>query len=234
MQARPLSKNTIVVQWEQPEEPNGQVTSYKIYYTTNPTLPITAWEVQTVDNNQLTTISDLQELSIYSIRVQAHTSRGAGPMSPPVQVKTQQGVPSQPLNLMATSTSATTVQLNWNKPSHTGESIIGYEVFWNDTFTNQEYKRAIPEVETYTLGELYPDTLYYVWVAAKSRRGEGASTPPIPVKTDQYGIYSFFIFCLLHLTCDFPFVLFLFNFVLSLFCFLFCPSCCLPFCALLT
>lgn len=180
--------STIIVQWEQPEEPNGQVTGYKIYYTSQPTLPITAWDVQSVDSNQLTTIADLQEQSIYSIRVQAFTSRGAGPLSPPVQVKTQQGVPSQPLNPTATSTSATTVQLNWNKPSHTGESIIGYEVYWNDTFTNQEYKRAIPDVETYTLGELYPDTLYYVWVAAKSRRGEGAATPPIPVKTDQYGI----------------------------------------------
>ncbi|KAJ6224858.1 hypothetical protein RDWZM_003403 [Blomia tropicalis] len=186
VQAMPMSMSSIVVQWHPPEELNGQVTGYKIYYTPLPTLPLKAWEVQSVDNNQLTTISNLQEQSIYSIRVQALTNRGPGPLSPPVQVKTQQGVPSQPLNLAATATSATTVQLNWNKPSNTGESIIGYEVYWNDTFTNQESKRAIPDVEMYTLGELYPDTLYYVWVAAKSRRGEGASTMPIPVKTDQY------------------------------------------------
>nr|XP_027202384.1 tyrosine-protein phosphatase Lar-like isoform X2 [Dermatophagoides pteronyssinus] len=186
VQARPLSSTTIVVQWEPPEEPNGQVTGYKIYYTLNPNLPINLWDVQLVNSNELTTISDLQAQSIYSIRSQAFTTRGAGPLSPPVQVKTQQGVPSQPLNLLASSISATTVQLTWNKPSHTGESIIGYEIYWNDTFTNQEYKRAIPVVETYKLTDLYPDTLYYIWIAAKSRRGEGASTPPIPVKTDQY------------------------------------------------
>ena len=176
-----------MVQWEPPEEPNGQVTGYKIYYTLNPNLPINSWDVQSVNSNELTTISDLQAQSIYSIRVQAFTTRGAGPLSPPVQVKTQQGVPSQPLNLLATSISATSVQLTWNKPSHTGESIIGYEIYWNDTFTNQEYKRAVPVVETYKLTDLYPDTLYYIWIAAKSRRGEGAATPPIPVKTDQYG-----------------------------------------------
>nr|XP_046909116.1 tyrosine-protein phosphatase Lar-like isoform X4 [Dermatophagoides farinae] len=186
VQARPLSSTTIVVQWEPPEEPNGQVTGYKIYYTLNPNLPINSWDVQSVNSNELTTISDLQAQSIYSIRVQAFTTRGAGPLSPPVQVKTQQGVPSQPLNLLATSISATSVQLTWNKPSHTGESIIGYEIYWNDTFTNQEYKRAVPVVETYKLTDLYPDTLYYIWIAAKSRRGEGAATPPIPVKTDQY------------------------------------------------
>uniref|UniRef100_A0A6P6YBQ2 Uncharacterized protein LOC113796606 n=1 Tax=Dermatophagoides pteronyssinus TaxID=6956 RepID=A0A6P6YBQ2_DERPT len=40
--------------------------------------------------NELTTISDLQAQSIYSIRAQAFTTRGAGPLSPPVQVKTLQ------------------------------------------------------------------------------------------------------------------------------------------------
>ena len=220
VQAMPMSMSSIVVQWHPPEELNGQVTGYKIYYTPLPTLPLKAWEVQSVDNNQLTTISNLQEQSIYSIRVQALTNRGPGPLSPPVQVKTQQGVPSQPLNLAATATSATTVQLNWNKPSNTGESIIGYEVYWNDTFTNQESKRAIPDVEMYTLGELYPDTLYYVWVAAKSRRGEGASTMPIPVKTDQYGMYLH-VFSLVFISFEIPHLCFWFALFYLLF--LFCP-----------
>lgn len=35
---------------------------------------------------------------------------------------------------------------------------------------------------------LYPDTLYYIWLAARSQRGEGATTPPIPVRTKQYGM----------------------------------------------
>ncbi len=39
----------------------------------------------------------------------------------------------------------------------------------------------------YLLEGLYPNTLYHVWLAAKSKRGEGATTPPIPVRTEQYG-----------------------------------------------
>lgn len=50
------------------------------------------WESQVVDNNLLTTISDLTPHTIYTIRVQAHTSVGPGPLSPPTQVKTQQGM----------------------------------------------------------------------------------------------------------------------------------------------
>lgn len=44
-----------------------------------------------VDNSELTTISELTPLAIYTVRVQAFTSMGAGPMSNPVKVKTQQG-----------------------------------------------------------------------------------------------------------------------------------------------
>ena len=44
-----------------------------------------------------------------------------------------------------------------------------------------------PKLTVYTLENLYPNTLYHVWVAAKSRRGEGAATPKLPVRTDQYG-----------------------------------------------
>lgn len=64
---------------------------YKIYYTTNPNQPEASWNSQMVDNSELTTISDLTPLAIYTIRVQAFTSMGAGPFSNPVQVKTQQG-----------------------------------------------------------------------------------------------------------------------------------------------
>ncbi|XP_071033354.1 tyrosine-protein phosphatase Lar isoform X4 [Parasteatoda tepidariorum] len=185
VQATPLSSSTVVIQWDPPKEPNGQVTGYKVYYTTNPHVPVQAWQSQIVDNNQLTTISDLMTDAIYSIRVQAFTSRGPGPLSNTIQMKTQLGVPSQPTNLRAVPTSATTVQLSWTRPTHTGENIIGYELYWNDTFSQHEYHREI-ESESYTLGELYPDTEYFIWVAAKSKRGEGAATPPVKVRTEQY------------------------------------------------
>lgn len=47
--------------------------------------------------------------------------------------------------------------------------------------------RRIANTESYDLTGLYPDTIYYVWLAARSQRGEGATTPPIPVLTKQHG-----------------------------------------------
>ncbi|CAL4196478.1 unnamed protein product, partial [Meganyctiphanes norvegica] len=88
---RPLSSSTMVIQWDEPITPNGQITGYKLYYTTNPSLPIQSWKSQPVQDNKLTTISDLTPHTIYTIRVQAYTGIGPGPLSDPVKVKTQQG-----------------------------------------------------------------------------------------------------------------------------------------------
>lgn len=112
-----------------------------------------------VDNSELTTISDLQSFAIYTIRVQAFTSMGAGPMSNPVQVKTQQGiqsvdsscislvinwvfnlgVPSQPSNFRATDIGETAVTLQWSRPSFSAENIVHYELYWNDTYANEQH-----------------------------------------------------------------------------------------------
>ena len=77
----------MVIQWDEPEEQNGVVTGYKVYYTTQPQLSLSQWESQFVDNNKLTTISDLTPHTIYTIRVEAYTSIGPGPLSSPVQVR---------------------------------------------------------------------------------------------------------------------------------------------------
>jgi hypothetical protein len=58
----------------------------QVYYSTNPQQPLSQWESQFVDNNKLTTISDLTPHTIYTIRVEAYTSIGPGPLSNPVQV----------------------------------------------------------------------------------------------------------------------------------------------------
>jgi len=54
----------------------------------------------------------------------------------PSKVKTQQGVPSQPSNLRVSEVRATSVKLEWEQPAHSGENIVSYELYWNDTFTS--------------------------------------------------------------------------------------------------
>lgn len=187
-----------------------------------------------VDNSELTTISELTPLAIYTIRVQAFTSMGAGPMSNPVQVKTQQGenlvdqlkvafemqfATSFPffqvclLNLVILEQLILAKRLwHCNGADHlivvktlSITNFIGMTRMQTNSITSKDncidsiwqyldsttlifspYRR-IPNVETYTMSGLYPDTLYYIWLAARSQRGEGATSPSIPVRTKQYG-----------------------------------------------
>ena len=46
---------------------------------------------------------------------------------------------------------------------------------------------SAPVRERFTMEGLYPNTKYYVWVAAQSGMGEGAATPAISFSTDEYG-----------------------------------------------
>lgn len=91
VQARMLSASTMLVQWEPPEEPNGQIRGYRIYYTPDLDAPLSAWQKHNTDDSRLTTISSLTPDITYSLRVLGFTSVGDGPPSDVLQVKTQQG-----------------------------------------------------------------------------------------------------------------------------------------------
>ena len=51
--------------------------------------------------------------------------------------KTQEGVPGQPTDIRVLEQAATSLLLEWSPPIHSGENIIGYELYWNDTFSKR-------------------------------------------------------------------------------------------------
>lgn len=192
VQARPLTSNQIYVHWDRPDEFfGGKIVGYKIYYTTDAKQPLSSWDTQNVGDSDMTKIVIPHTHAIYTIRVQALTTRGESAPSAPVAIKSQQGVPSQPTNLRVTKITNDTVHLAWKRPAHPGELIVSYELYYNDTYTGHEVRKSLPVVENITLDELHPNTLYYVWIAAKSIRGLGAASTPIPVRTEEFGNYRF-------------------------------------------
>jgi len=55
---------------------------YKVFYTTNPQLPIAIWQSQDVTGgNRRTFISGLKPNAVYTVSVLAYSSMGQGPMS---------------------------------------------------------------------------------------------------------------------------------------------------------
>ncbi|XP_060762519.1 receptor-type tyrosine-protein phosphatase F isoform X3 [Neoarius graeffei] len=183
VQARMLSSSTMLVQWEPPEEPNGQIRGYRIYYTTDPETQLSAWLKHNTDDSRLTTISGLTTNITYSLRVLGFTSVGDGPPSDILQIKTQQGVPAQPSGFEAEAEPNTGIILKWLWPVQ--EPITMYELHYWETGSDNKIRVTFNPAGSYTVKGLKPDTLYKFSLAARSEMGLGVFTKPIEARTAQ-------------------------------------------------
>uniref|UniRef100_A0A8C5I3Q6 Receptor-type tyrosine-protein phosphatase F n=1 Tax=Gouania willdenowi TaxID=441366 RepID=A0A8C5I3Q6_GOUWI len=183
VQARMLSASTMLVQWAPPEEPNGQIRGYRVYYSSDMTAPLSAWQKHNTDDSSLTTISGLTPDITYSLRVLGFTSVGDGPPSDILQVKTQQGVPAQPSSFEAEAELDTRIVLSWLWPVQ--DPITKYELtYWEDGSDNK-IRVSFNPAGSYAVEGLKPDTLYRFSLAARSEMGLGVYTQPIEARTAQ-------------------------------------------------
>ncbi|XP_034003073.1 protein tyrosine phosphatase receptor type Fa isoform X4 [Trematomus bernacchii] len=184
IQARMLSSSTMLVQWETPEEPNGQIRGYRVYYSSEHDAPLSAWQKHNTDDSMLTTISGLTADITYSLRVLGFTSVGDGPPSEVLQIKTQQGVPSQPSGFEAEAELDSRIMLSWLWPVQ--EPIISFELlYWEESNPRDKRHATFGPAGSYAVDGLKPDTLYMFSLAAKSVMGLGVFTQPIEAQTAQ-------------------------------------------------
>uniref|UniRef100_A0AAX7UKV9 Receptor-type tyrosine-protein phosphatase F n=1 Tax=Astatotilapia calliptera TaxID=8154 RepID=A0AAX7UKV9_ASTCA len=183
VQARMLSASTMLVQWEPPEEPNGQIRGYRVYYSSDMTAPLSAWHKHNTDDSSLTTISGLTPDITYSLRVLGFTSVGDGPPSDILQVKTQQGVPAQPSSFEAEAELDTRIVLTWLWPVQ--DPITKYELQYWEAGSDNKIHVTFNPAGSYAVENLKPDTLYYFSLAARSEMGLGVYTQPIEARTAQ-------------------------------------------------
>ncbi|XP_029409772.1 receptor-type tyrosine-protein phosphatase delta isoform X24 [Nannospalax galili] len=188
VQARMLSSTTILVQWKEPEEPNGQIQGYRVYYTMDPSQHVNNWMKHNVADSQITTIGNLVPQKTYSVKVLAFTSIGDGPLSSDIQVITQTGVPGQPLNFKAEPESETSILLSWTPPR--SDTIANYELVFRDGEQGEEQRITIEPGSSYRLQGLKPNSLYYFRLAARSPQGLGASTAEISARTMQSTVFA--------------------------------------------
>ncbi|CAG0884648.1 unnamed protein product [Darwinula stevensoni] len=136
VKAKYLSQTSLLIRWAKPEikananrnhghyqystTSTPRATAYKVYYTSNPDLGIEEWSSQVDIANRdwggITIISGLAPLTVYTVMVQAYTTNGPTPISPPIQVKTQYRVPSQPSDIRVVNRTTTSISLVWDPP----------------------------------------------------------------------------------------------------------------------
>ncbi|XP_073763870.1 receptor-type tyrosine-protein phosphatase delta isoform X26 [Danio rerio] len=187
VRGRMLSATTAIIHWDEPEEANGQITGYRVYYTTDPSQHVNQWEKQIVRTSNFLTIPGLTPNKTYYIKVLAFTSVGDGPLSSDLQIIAKTGVPSQPTDFKGEAKSETSILLSWNPPTQTGQDnqIIGYELLYKKGDDKEEKRVSFEPTTTYLLKELKPFTTYMFQLAARSKHGIGAYTNEISAETPQ-------------------------------------------------
>ncbi|XP_067271370.1 receptor-type tyrosine-protein phosphatase S isoform X21 [Pseudorasbora parva] len=187
IQARIISQNTMMVRWDEPEEPNGQIKGYRVYYTMDPSQPMSMWQIHNVQDSVITTIQSLVPSETYTIRVLAFTSVGDGPFSDPIHVKVLQGVPGQPTNFQVGEVSDTSIELTW-EPAFEKEGIISYELHYKEGSQGPQVKKTFGPTSSYVVEGLRANTEYYFSLAAISNKGIGAFTNEISQRTSQANV----------------------------------------------
>ncbi|XP_074480257.1 receptor-type tyrosine-protein phosphatase delta isoform X17 [Sebastes fasciatus] len=182
-----LSTTTAVIHWDEPEEANGQIMGYRVYYTMDSSLHVNLWEKQIVRGSNFVTIQGLIPNKTYYIKVLAYTSVGDGPLSADLQIIAKTGVPSQPTDFRGEAKSETSILLSWIAPAQTGQenSITGYELMYRKRDDKEEKRISFEPTTTYLLKDLKPFTTYTFRLAARSKHGVGAYTNDISAETPQ-------------------------------------------------
>ncbi|XP_071026176.1 receptor-type tyrosine-protein phosphatase S isoform X4 [Oncorhynchus clarkii lewisi] len=187
IQARIISQNTMMVRWDEPEEPNGQIKGYRVYYTMDPSQPMSLWQIHNVQDSIITTIQSLVASETYTIRVLAFTSVGDGPFSDPIHVKVLQGVPGQPTKFQVGAVSDTSMELTW-EPAFQKEGIISFELRYKEGSFGSQVTKTFGPTASYVVEGLRANTEYYFSLAAISNKGIGAFTNEISQKTLQANV----------------------------------------------
>ncbi|KAG8195386.1 hypothetical protein JTE90_001400 [Oedothorax gibbosus] len=83
----------VALSWQPPKQPNGQITGYALFYTTDNTQRDREWAVEGIIGDKLsTTLRSLVSDTVYYFKIQAKNTKGYGPLSSEVVYTTPPGL----------------------------------------------------------------------------------------------------------------------------------------------
>uniref|UniRef100_A0A8C5WQ90 Receptor-type tyrosine-protein phosphatase F n=1 Tax=Laticauda laticaudata TaxID=8630 RepID=A0A8C5WQ90_LATLA len=158
-----LTTSTTKVTWNPPllAERNGKITNYTVVYR-----DINSQQNLTnVTKEQSITLTNLKSDTTYDIKVRAHTSKGAGPLSPSIQSRTMPMEQVFAKNFRVSAVMKTSVLLSWEIPD-SYKSAVPFKILYNGQTV---------EVDGHSMkkliNDLQPDTNYSF---ALTNRGSSA------------------------------------------------------------
>ncbi|XP_022804392.1 phosphatidylinositol phosphatase PTPRQ-like [Stylophora pistillata] len=183
------SSTSILVEWgDVPAfDQNGIITSYNITYSSQTENLNGFAEAAPIDRQK--ELTGLRKFVNYNITVRASTSKGNGPDSSPIVVRTDQDKPTAaPLNVTGHNTSSTSILVEWGDvPAFDQNGIItSYNITYSSQTENLNgFAEAGPIDRKKELKGLRKFVNYNITVCASTSKGDGPDSSPIVVRTDQ-------------------------------------------------
>lgn len=146
VEAAPISSTEVRLRWKPPKQnmQNGDLLGYKIFYlVTDSPQELEEGrkyeeEIEVVPASTTAhSLVFLDKFTEYKIQILAFNPAGDGPRSPPITVKTLQGLPSAPSNLRFEEITMQSLKVSWDPPKMKNGDILGYVVTYETTEENE-------------------------------------------------------------------------------------------------
>ncbi|XP_061617157.1 neogenin 1a isoform X3 [Phyllopteryx taeniolatus] len=183
LQATSNTPTSVTLSWDKPLTGNGEVLSYKLYYTDK-----SFGNEQDVDVDGLSyTMTGLKKNTHYSFRVVANNKHGPGVSTDDIMVRTLSDVPSAPpQNFTLEVQNSKSIMLRWQPPpsnSQNGE-ITGYKIRYRKGSRRSETAETTGGTQLSKLIDgLERGTEYSFRVSATTVNGTGPATDWTPAET---------------------------------------------------
>ncbi|VDL79232.1 unnamed protein product, partial [Nippostrongylus brasiliensis] len=162
--------NRVTLTWEPPKYPNGEITSYNVYLTGDPSKPVDQWQVFTVtdpsDPKLVFKRGELEPESPYYVKIAAVNPSGEGVHSDASHFTTASGAPiDTPSDILPSVAEDNTVNISWFGPKEPNGPI--------KVPTSDDHGNIVIDKDQY---DIKPNTPYKVRISATNDQSEGPAS----------------------------------------------------------
>ncbi|XP_078319648.1 protein sidekick-like isoform X2 [Crassostrea virginica] len=195
----PRSNSSIMLLWQAPSEDtwNGDLRGYRIRYKLTNYPDSTYQSVNTI--NPLVTTYELTNLIIfqsYEFQIAAYNNEGVGVFSNTIEERTMEGQPTRaPRNVQVVAQNSTVIRVSWQPvdAAYINGVALGYKVKarrqGQSTFEKELSVPPNPNdpigIQSVDVPGLKKYTYYSVQVLCYTGAGDGPSSSPVSVRTDE-------------------------------------------------
>ncbi|XP_046863649.1 phosphatidylinositol phosphatase PTPRQ-like isoform X3 [Xenia sp. Carnegie-2017] len=185
LRASNRSSIELIVSWDEPENFNGILRSYTVYYKrirddNNEIVDSMNYESRnTLPDVRTLNLTNLEKYSVYEVKVSASTVVGKGMNSTVKEFLTDEDTPGAPVNVTLQRSSSSVLNLTWETPRDPNGIIRGYYILWCKVINDKNETVPMNRNSTnttktsFSISNLDPYSVYNVSLNAFTIFGNG-------------------------------------------------------------